>query len=332
MNLMTRSCRAANLRQHMDGLAGTATGTAAQLESRAGGPPARCYLCGDGHIELRFPQRGDAVSTGPEAYRCTSLGHGTHPPIWKCRSCGMVFQWPIRNEDELIEEYQLVEDPTYEAERESRYVTFRKVLEALGPGRGRSLLDVGAYCGYFLDVARAGGYEPEGLELSKWAADRARSLGFEVHGETLPERAAAGRRYQTLTMWDVIEHMADPRAELKAAFTLLEPGGEIYLSTIDIGSLFARGMGRRWPWLMDMHLYYFDRSTISRLLQEVGFRDVAISDYTHYVSVPYLVAKVETMAGVLAPVVKTAGRVVRSNWRIPVNLGDNMLVRAVRPA
>jgi hypothetical protein len=38
------------------------------------------------------------------------------------------------------------------------------------------------------------------------------------------------------------------------------------------------------------------------------------------------------MAGVLAPVVKTAGRVVRSSWRIPVNLGDNMLVRAVRPA
>ena len=243
----------------------------------------------------------------------------------------MVFQWPIRDEAELLQEYELVEDPTYEAERESRYITFQKVLETLGPGQGRSLLDVGAYCGYFLDVARSGGFAPEGLELSKWAADRARSLGFEVHGETLSERAAGNRRYRTITMWDVIEHMADPRAELQAAFTLLEPGGELYLSTIDIGSLFARGMGRRWPWLMDMHLYYFDRSTITRLLRDVGFQGVVISDYTHYVSVPYLVTKVEAMAGPLAPVVRTVGRVVPSPWRIPVNLGDNMLVRAVRP-
>ena len=90
-------------------------------------------------------------------------------------------------------------------------------------------------------------------------------------------------------------------------------------------------MGKRWPWLMEMHLYYFDRSTIARLLREVGFREVAISDYTHYVSVPYLVAKLEAMAGSLAPLVRAGGRVVPRNWRIPVNLGDNMLVRAVRP-
>jgi hypothetical protein len=318
----------------MDVVAGT-IGTDAQAGARAGkgvvSRPEGCYLCGGGQVELRFPQRGETSISGPEAYRCTSFGHGKHPPIWRCRGCGMVFQFPMRNEAELVDEYRLVEDPTYEAERESRYFTFRRVLEVLGPGQGRSLLDVGAYCGYFLDVARGGGFAPEGLELSKWAADRARSLGFEVHGETLAQRAAAGRRYRTITMWDVIEHMADPRAELEAAFSLLEPGGELYLSTIDIGSLFARGMGRRWPWLMDMHLYYFDRSTITRLLREVGFEGILISDYTHYVSVPYLATKAEAMAGPLAPVVRTIGRVVRSGWRIPVNLGDNMLVRAVRP-
>lgn len=319
----------------MDAVAGT-MGADARADVAADGSvpsrPSDCYLCGGGNLELRFPGRGGVSAPGPEAYRCTSFGHGTHPPIWMCRSCGMVFQWPMRNDAELLEEYRLVEDPRYEAERDSRYFTFRNVLRTLGPGEGRSLLDVGAYCGYFLDVARRGGYAPEGLELSNWAADRARSLGFEVHCETLAQRAAADRRYRTVTMWDVIEHMADPRAELQAAFTLLEPGGGLYLSTIDIGSLFARAMGRRWPWLMEMHLYYFDRSTISRLLREVGFRDVAISDYTHYVSVPYLVAKLEAIAGFLGPVVKTAGRAVPSSWRIPVNLGDNMLVRAVRPA
>jgi hypothetical protein len=90
-------------------------------------------------------------------------------------------------------------------------------------------------------------------------------------------------------------------------------------------------MGRRWPWLMEMHLFYFDRSTIRRLLHEVGFRDVSVSDYTHYVSVPYLLAKSEAIARGLAPVIRSAGRRVPSGWRIPFNLGDNMLVRSVRP-
>jgi len=293
--------------------------------------PEQCYLCGGARLSLRFAERGDTRDPGAEAYRCTSFRHGSYPPIWKCRDCGMVSQWPMRRESELLEEYRLVEDPIYEAERDSRYFTFRHVLRALGPGEGRSLLDVGAYCGYFLDVAREGGFSPEGLELSEWAADRARSLGFGVHGETLAERAASGTRYDTITMWDVIEHMADPRAELASVFELLPPGGTFSLSTVDVGSLVARGMGRRWPWLMEMHLHYFDRSTIARLLRDVGFVDVSVGNYTHFVSSTYLSAKLATIAGPLAPVVRRAGRVVPSGWRIPVSLGDNMLVQSVRP-
>jgi len=237
----------------------------------------------------------------------------------------------MRRETDLLDEYRLVEDPIYEAERESRYFTFRRVLRTLGAGGDRTLLDVGAYCGYFLDVAREGGFRPEGLELSKWAAERARSLGFEVHGETLADRAARGASYDTITMWDVIEHMADPRAELESVFGLLPPGGMLHLSTIDVGSPVARVMGRRWPWLMEMHLHYFDRSTITRLLEEVGFVDVSIGDYTHYVSWEYLSAKVETFAGRFAPAWRTAAKVVPDGLRVPVNLGDNMLVRARRP-
>ncbi len=293
--------------------------------------PEQCYLCGGRRLFLRFAERGDLQRSAAETYRCTSFGHGSHPPIWKCRSCGMVSQWPMRHDSELVDDYRMVEDPTYEAERDSRYFTFRRVLRALGPGDGRTLLDVGAYCGYFLDVAREGGFVPEGLELSKWASERARSLGFPMHNETVAERAATGAHYDTITMWDVVEHMADPRAELESVFELLKPGGTLYLSTVDVGSLVARAMGRRWPWLMEMHLHYFDRSTISRLLQEVGFVDVSIDEYTHFVSWAYLSVKLETIAGRFASAWRKVERIVPDGLRIPVTIGDNMLVRSVRP-
>jgi SAM-dependent methyltransferase len=238
----------------------------------------------------------------------------------------------MRSQADLLDEYRLVEDPMYEAERESRYYTFRRVVRSLGPGNGRTLLDVGAYCGYFLDVAREGGYAAEGMELSKWAADRARSLGFVVYGETLEARVASGARYDVVTMWDVLEHTAAPRAELESAFQLLAPGGSLYLSTVDIGSLAARVMGRRWPWLMDMHLHYFDRSTIARLLGEVGFVDVTIGTYTYFVSFAYLSKKLEAITGSLAPAVRGVFRIVPGAWRLPIRLGDTMFVRALRPA
>ncbi|HZI15616.1 MAG TPA: class I SAM-dependent methyltransferase [Myxococcus sp.] len=293
--------------------------------------PDACYLCKGGRLRQRFAARDGGAPEGAAAYNCTSFGHRSHPPIWECRDCGMLFQWPMRSAHELLRAYQDVEDPLYVAEKGNRYHTFRRVLRALGPAGGRTLLDVGAYCGYFLDVAREGGFRPEGLELSRWAAGHARSLGFTVHGMPLAELAAKGTQYDVVTLWDVVEHFADPREELAAAFRLVRPGGRIYLSTIDASSLVARLLGGQWPWLMDMHLFYFGRATLAALLEEVGFRVTDVRTYTHIISADYLLRKVGASFTPAAPVLEGLRRVVPGGWAIPFNLGDNMLMAAERP-
>lgn len=293
--------------------------------------PDACYLCQGQRLRMRFKARGDLGTGDATAYRCTSFGHRTHPPIWECEDCGMLFQWPMRSAAELLRAYQDVEDPLYVAEKDNRYRTFRRVLKALGPGQGRTLLDVGAYCGYFLDVAREGGFRPEGLELSRWASEHARGLGFTVHGLTLRELAARGGAYDVVTLWDVVEHFADPREELAAAFRLVRPGGRIYLSTIDASSLVARAFGAQWPWLMDMHLFYFGRSTLAMMLEEVGFRVTGVQTYTHIISAEYLLRKLAASFQPAAPVLGGLRRLVPSRWSVPFNLGDNMLMVAERP-
>ena len=170
--------------------------------------PDRCVLCGDGGLRLRFPARGEMAPLDAGAWRCTSFGHRHHPPIYACEACGLLFQWPMPSDEDLEAAYAGVEDPLYMAERENRLLTFRRVLGHLGPGAGRRLLDVGAYCGYFVDVAREAGFEAEGLELSRWAAAQARALGLTVRNETIEERARTGARYDVVTMWDVLEHLA----------------------------------------------------------------------------------------------------------------------------
>ncbi len=293
--------------------------------------PDRCYLCGATRIALRFPARGAPTGGPAQAYRCTSFGHRAHPPIWGCEECGLLFQWPMRDAHALRRAYEDVEDPLYVAERENRMLTFRRVVRRLGVGAGRRLLDVGAYCGYFVEVAREAGFAAEGLELSRWAAGHARAAGLPIWTETLAEHVGRARRYDVLTLWDVVEHLADPRAELRAAHDLLVPGGRLHLSTIDASSLAARLLGARWPWRMEMHLFYFDRSTLPALLEEVGFRVMERRAYTHTVSLDYLLRKVAASFPGAGPIAAALRRALPGRWPVPVNLGDNMMVTAVRP-
>jgi len=89
----------------------------------------------------------------------------------------------------------------------------------------------------------------------------------------LSESAYEPGSFDVITMWDVIEHVTDPVAELRLVYDLLRPGGLLMLSTPDVGSLVAKATGPRWMGykLAEEHLYYFDEKTISLALEKAAF-------------------------------------------------------------
>jgi len=84
--------------------------------------------------------------------------------------------------------------------------------------------------------------------------------------------------------------------------------------------------------MMDMHLYYFDRRNITRLLSQAGFAVEGIRAYTHVVSLDYLLSKVGAAVPSVDPMAEAVRTAVPEHWRVPVNLGDNMHVVARRRA
>jgi SAM-dependent methyltransferase len=306
----------------------------------------RCNICGRDDWRIRFPATA-RESQGPEvdAFRCTCDGYGSHPQIVQCLNCGYVYANPRWQSDELMEAYEAVKDETYLEERVGRERTFSKHLIDLekiiadspsagivAAGGSRRLLDVGAYIGVFVEVALARGWDATGVEPSSWAVKVARDIGTSVLHGTLDAPELAGRRFDAITMWDVIEHVADPSAELAKAYRLLEPGGIIAIHTMDISSLTARLMGRRWPWLMDMHLHYYDRLTLSRLLEAHGYDIIWLGTQGRYLSLNYLVSRVAGMSQTLGRWLdKVVTRSGRGELTIPVNFGDLFTVVARRP-
>ena len=286
-----------------------------------------CYLCNSTNLRVKFPTTEGNLNADSNSYCCTSFGHNKHGDILECLDCGLIALKDIPDSLKLEQMYKQVHDPLYVEEKKNRYFTFNKVMKDIQKYAGSGkLLDVGCYCGYFLDVAREKGLEVQGVELSEWASSQARQLGHVVHNDTLSSLDLQNH-FDIITMWDVVEHFSNPSDELREVNRLLKRGGYLFLATINAGSLVARLMGPRWPLLMDMHIFYFNKDTITKILEEEGFSVVHIQNYTHYISSKYLIEKLNHISkfGTLFP---KALQGVFGEFSIPFNIGDNMMVIA----
>lgn len=135
----------------------------------------------------------------------------------------------------------------------------------------RRILEVGSGPGHFLDAARAAGLEIEGLEPGiHGAATKAR--GHRVH-RTWMTAFEPARRYDAVAMWEVLEHLTDPRAALEQIHRWLTPRGWLALSTPHGDGLVARLLGRRFPMVTPPdHLTLFSQRGLRRLLASTGFQ------------------------------------------------------------
>ncbi len=187
----------------------------------------------------------------------------------------------------------------------------------------RRLLDVGCHIGVFLEIAQERGWEAWGVEPSRWAAREALSRGLQVIEGTLDDVHLADEFFDVITMWDVIEHLADPLTELRRSQRLLKKGGAICIHTINIESPLARLMGSRWPWLMEMHLYYFSPRTLEEMLRKAGFTVLKMVNQGRFLRLGYLATRIEPyssfVAGGLTKLVTALGLKEKA---VPINLGD----------
>src|SRR5690606_17625621 len=88
-----------------------------------------------------------------------------------------------------------------------------------------------------------------------------------------------GASLQVVTCCDVLEHLEDPSAAARRIAELLEPGGLLFATVPDAGSLLARALGRRWWSVLPMHVQYFTRSSLVALLTGAGYEVVSVGTH-----------------------------------------------------
>ncbi|HWZ91335.1 MAG TPA: class I SAM-dependent methyltransferase [Polyangiaceae bacterium] len=156
-------------------------------------------------------------------------------------------------------------------------------LQAVSGITGGRALDLGSGYGYFRRALADGGFEHEGIEVSQHARNVAEHLyGFSTMAGTLDDRASdlAGR-YQLITLWDVIEHVADPVRLLSRVAGCLSPGGVVAIKTPNLDCPEAEMFGPYYHSLKREHLVYFTPKSLEQAAHAAGLRTVLVSSTSH---------------------------------------------------
>jgi 2-polyprenyl-3-methyl-5-hydroxy-6-metoxy-1,4-benzoquinol methylase len=209
--------------------------------------------------------------------------------IVRCKRCGLLYVNPRYQQDLLQNIYtetyydhdgirnglEFFGYDNYVADEENIKITFAKRLQTIERyvSNGR-LLDIGCATGFFLALAKEKGWEVLGTEVSQYSAHYAQEkLGLDVRLGSLKTLDFSAGAFDVVTMWDVIEHVTDPMAELQEIRRILRDGGLLSIITPDAGSLVARLLGKRWEEFRRVreHVYFFSRRTMAEMLRQAGF-------------------------------------------------------------
>ena len=255
-----------------------------------------CPVCGGSAGRPRWRVDGAGSEGGVEAsaFRPSSDRFGsTAATVVTCGGCGHGSLASVPNSAAVAEAYGDAADPISLREETGQVATATRALtgieRVLSPG---SLLDIGCWTGSFLVAARQRGWQTAGVEPSRWAALRAAERGLDVQRTEFSEADLQEHSYRLVVMCDVLEHLADPGAAIERAGRAIEAGGGLYVTVPDAGSMLARAMGRRWWSVLPMHLQYFTRSSLSRLLTERGFAVRSISTHAKVFTMRYYAERI----------------------------------------
>lgn len=291
-------------------------------------PPTHCPACGNTPADW-FRLRG-----GEMLLRCPGCDLAWWN--WKQFSAAEFYNRDYFQSDTAAKgysDYHSLERGTRQTARarldrlEKLRARFASRLLERGDARPR-LLEIGCGTGCFLGEAVARGWDADGIEVSEYAAGEAQARGHAVLRGTLDEIDLPAAEYDCVVLWDVIEHLPDPRGALAAAAAALRSGGVLALSTGDVTSRCARWTGARWHLFnLPEHLFFFSPRSIELLLGQQRCHVVARVREVNWSPVAYLVERIAKSIGLPA----SLARPLRAlPGVVPATLFDVMGVYAIK--
>ncbi len=243
-------------------------------------------------IELlwQFHERRLRPATPPSRLR-DRVAFSEHAPVRlvRCKDCGTVYRNPVERTFELTEIYARDVPPEHvlaslhATQLHAQHAQAARLRSVMGHAGGG--LEIGSYAGAFLTAARAEGMQFEGLDINPAVNRFTRSRGFGVHDGAL-ESFECDRRFDAIAIWNTFDQLAEPRAAVNRARSLLAANGVLAIR-VPNGAFYAawaplaRRSGARAAIARDLlaqnnllsfpYRVGFTPASLSSLLEQCGF-------------------------------------------------------------
>lgn len=270
----------------------------------------------------------------------TFFGEKSGFPLYKCSNCKMISLYKIPENSSVVYDAEYFSGGgggfgyvNYDEDKEPMRESFKKYLDLIkkmSGGTGK-LFDVGSATGFFLILAKAAGFAVSGVEMSDFAAAKAREKGLDVKTGTLDKVNFKDSQYDVLTLLDVLEHMPDPENDIKVVAKMLRSSGLLVVNTPDSGSLYAKVLGMKWHLIVPPeHIHYFNEKGMRALLQRNGFEILVVTRIGKKFTLEYVFNMLFKWLEV--QVFQTVATKIKGTklgtFSFPINFHDNMFVIA----
>ena len=165
------------------------------------------------------------------------------------------------------------------------------------------------------------------MEPNKWLVVEAKKnfKNINIYSTTL-QNFAKKKKYEMITYWDVFEHLTDINNEIFHIKNFLKKDCYLVLNIPDYGSVFRKVLRFHWPFFLDVHLYYFNKSSIELFMKNNQFELVEVIKHFQILKLGYILER----ASNIFPFIKFFSFIVKicnlENLKIKYNIGQNIYI------
>ncbi|HXC52084.1 MAG TPA: class I SAM-dependent methyltransferase [Candidatus Limnocylindrales bacterium] len=286
-----------------------------------------CTLCGPGAAKKElYPARFADGDLSAPVFSARRSPDGCHFRLVECAGCGMIFSDPACPPETLGELYA-ASDVTYGPQEQQIYDSYAPILDRAASRLARrgAFVEIGGGSGFMLKYAAPAGFS-SALEIEPSADAERRFVAPSPHARfvrsmmtdaLLPESSAS-----LICFFQMLDHLPDPLAFLKAVWRALEPGGVAVCVTHDTSGLATRLLGESSPIFDIEHTYLFNHDNLSRLFSAAGFDRIETFAVANDYSIRYWLGLAPLPAAPKGALLRTLELAGVADRRLRLRLGN----------